>query len=430
VRGNTAGILVLALSLVMCGTVYAEETAIDGTREYTEGLRISPGEVVRVAPGTLLRFAPGRGIKVEGVLEVNGTLDKPVTLEPSGDGWAGIASAPGGNVRMKNVIISRADEAVKMSGGVLTMKYVTVLGGGDGVVLETMADAEMKSVSFSAVSNTSLTLRQGSRASVSSSGFNGPGKTGIKMVGKCSLDVEGAEIAGFGTGVRTTYPGSRPGLHGCVVSGNQYGLYSEYPDSGAVVSDCDLTGNEYGVYAKRMSSPEVAGSRVTDNSYGIYATEGATPRVSGSLISGNGYGVYVTFSSYPVVNGCELSGNREYAVYLDEQSYDWVKSTGDDTRRERMGMRAAASAGSGGESNRERGMSAERYVNPKGGFVDFSGNYWGPETTGEMERADGLADTKVVYDYFDLNTDIYDGKRWVRDKADYSGFLKESPLGR
>jgi parallel beta-helix repeat protein len=193
-----------------------------------------------------------------------------------------------------------------------------------------------------------------------------------------------------------------------------------------------------------MSSPEVNGSRIMDNKHGVYVTEGATPRVTGTMISGNENGVYVTFSSYPVINRCEFAANKAYAVYLDEQSYEWVSNTGDDTRREKMGMRAAATGGSGGRAGqhaagsgqsgsgleREKAMSAERYVNPRGAFVDFRENHWGAVATKEMSGSGELVDTGVIYDYFDLNSDIYEGKRWVRDKADYTGYLKASPLKR
>jgi len=426
VRTAFAAIFFLKLQPALCFA----ETVIEGVHDYNADLHIQSGDVVRVMPGAVLTFAPGTGVKVEGVLDVRGEKENPVTFGPADGSWTGIAAASGGSVRLYNARISGADEAVKMSGGTLTVDGLDINGGTDGVVLEAMSDSTIKGAGFTGVAKTALTLRQGARASVSGSRIEGPGKTGIKTVGACPLDVKDTVIKGLDTGIMSAYPDSRPNMDGCTITGCGYGVTSEYPHSGAVLTDCEVTDNEYGVYAKKMSSPELNSSRVTGNKYGLYATEGSTPKAHGTLFSENDYGVYVTYSSYPVVNGCEFADNAKYAAYLDVQSYDWITKTGDGKRRERMGMRAAVSSGKKSGDPVARGTSAERGTNPKGAYVDFRSNYWGDSATREMSASADLADTSAIFDYFDRGTEVTDGITWTRDKADYTGYLKASPLKR
>ena len=419
-------ILLVAYSVT---SAYARDSKVSRVTVVDKDMVVGKDDTLRLLPGAKLRFKDGVGIIVYGTLDADGGKGVGVTLGPAAKGvkWSGVRAASGGSIRLHNVSIKGAREAVRVAGGRLTIASVNISGCEKGVIVEMMAEATVSGLKTRDIGKSAFSVRQDSRASLKDCSFDGPGDIGLSVTGKCGVTAAGVIFDRLDCGVRASYPGASPELSDCVFTNGKYGVFAEYPDASPKLVRCRFSKNTYGVYSKKLSSPSVEACEVSGNEYGVYVTEGAALSARGSRITGNRYGVYVTFSSYPKVNGCDLSGNSVYAAYLDEQSYDWVNANGDAQRRQQMGMRAMA-AGQRGSQARQKGMDAARYVNPKGGYVDFQGNYWGEQAGRDMTAAAGLAQVGTIYDYFDKESDIYEGKRYIRDKVDYSGYLPNNPV--
>ena len=110
------------------------------------------------------------------------------------------------------------------------------------------------------------------------------------------------------------------------------------------------------------------------------------------------------------------------------QSYEWGIANKSARREKQAGMREAGGKGGGGTPEKASGPA--RAAAQKAGYVDFRGNYWGPEATRQMRSSSAFADVGVIYDYFDRHAETVKGKRYKRDMVDYSGYLAKSPLER
>ena len=419
--------LAFAASPFFCAGASASVTELSGVVAVKKTIVVKNGDTLRALPGTKLMFGEGAGIVVEGVFEAEGKAGRPVRFSPAKKGvrWDGITVASSGSFSIDHATVEGCREAVILAGGRMTARSVVLKDCEKGIVVMKMAEADIRGLRAERVAKTAVAVRQDSKAALDGCVFENGG-TGLSVTGRCDVTVSGSTFKGLASGISASFPGASPEVTGCSFTGNKYGVSAEYPEARPSLVSSTFTGNTYGVYSKRMSAPELDGCDITGNEYAVYATEGSSLAAAGCRITGNRYGVYVTFSSYPKVNGCDLSGNSGFAAYLDEQSYEWVSASGDETRRQQMGMRAVA-AGNRGAEARRKGADAARYVNPKKGFVDFQGNYWGEQAAREMRASSELAQVSAIYDYFDKNTDVYDGKTYVRDRVDYSGWLAGSP---
>jgi len=90
-------------------------------------ITIPAGTTVTIAPGAVVTLAKGATIFVQGTLRARA---RDARAKLTGDGWIGIAAAPGGTVDLEGVDVEKASMAVDVEGGTATYAYGTISASG------------------------------------------------------------------------------------------------------------------------------------------------------------------------------------------------------------------------------------------------------------------------------------------------------------
>lgn len=114
------------------GPAPGEGTSAGGDQTWTNGkevadITIPAGATVTIAPGATVTMAKGATIFVQGTLKARSRDQRSKLV---GDGWVGIAVAPGGVVDLEGVDIANAQMAIDGEGGTATYAYGTISASG------------------------------------------------------------------------------------------------------------------------------------------------------------------------------------------------------------------------------------------------------------------------------------------------------------
>jgi hypothetical protein len=124
------------------------DTVWSGEVRVEEDLLVPAGVTLTIEAGTRVVFAeaqstktdpqfwnPDTEISVAGRLDVKGSAEAPVRLEPQGSVWGGLVAAPGGQIAIRHAKLSRASEAFLVYRGSVSAEEVSVVESECGVVL-------------------------------------------------------------------------------------------------------------------------------------------------------------------------------------------------------------------------------------------------------------------------------------------------------
>ena len=96
---------------------------------------IDPGVTVTVAAGTTLSFKGQASLKVEGILDAQGTSAGKITLKPDGMGWPGITVSTGGELKFKYVVQTGGSVTTNGSGKATIVDSHLSHAAGDMIIM-------------------------------------------------------------------------------------------------------------------------------------------------------------------------------------------------------------------------------------------------------------------------------------------------------
>ncbi|CAI2354945.1 unnamed protein product [Caenorhabditis sp. 36 PRJEB53466] len=262
---------------------------LNGSQEFAEDKVIPRGQMLKVDPGTRLRFHNNIGLVVNGILNIQGTADDPVILEPanSGERWRGIAfrDSPPDSI-LKYVNISGSDVAVSIKSGTPPlMDHVIADGNTYGIQIDQMDES----------SQTHLT-------SVVSANNE---KTGIEYLGKGSISIDRTVVSSNGgLGIFITSEQKIVIRRSAANSNNGTGIY--VGTSEVTLENVVVNGNGYyGIHAE------------VEKRFEIIVRACRFSRNAGEMIVMENYG-----NASLIVNKCSFASN----IYLNFDNGDSVIS--------------------------------------------------------------------------------------------------------
>ncbi len=108
---------------------------VSGVYRINETAMISHGNVLDIGAGSKVKLGPDAAISVSGILNVNGSEERPVIFE--GEGWKGIVVGENGQANLTDAIIRGCNPCATVRGGSVRMAAVSIEGEtGDGVVVD------------------------------------------------------------------------------------------------------------------------------------------------------------------------------------------------------------------------------------------------------------------------------------------------------
>ncbi len=296
-----AGKLNAYRALTEWGTVLSDTTwgSVDGMPDtlYVAGdltvpegvtLTIQSGAVVLIAPTDILAAGEDDDrveIRVEGALDVRGTVSEPVVIEAwnpqGGADWVGISvDESSSGTAFQNCIIRNASTGIEADGP-LAITGTTIeqcdlialsVAGGDSVFAD------------------SLTIRD-------------VGYAGINVEG-ARLRLSNSDLSEVGDyGVRT-YSGAKLYVNDTAISDADIEAISiEDEDTYAEITDCTIEDNYRGLRAENDAVMVVEGTTVDQSeNYGIYSLYGATLGIDGCTVK-NADAAVAIFQSYATLVG-------------------------------------------------------------------------------------------------------------------------------
>jgi len=436
-------LLLLVFAAPACADVVGE-VVWSGTKVIEASQVVTRGSTLTIEPGTVLRFARGAALTVEGRLLAKGSAAQPIRFLPAETGaeagWPGIAFQnavePG---VLEQVRIENADVGVSIVGSRVAVTASSLQGGGKGIALAVDADVTIDQVTLRGMREGAIDASVRSRARISgcrietvAAGF------GIQVSKQAIASIRNNHIVRTKFGILAT--GDFPPLEGNVIEHCEVGIGLVQSGPGSVVranrvSNCgtgigcrqfcspqieqnQLEGCKIGIECYQGASPLIRGNRIAGCEQGLSCVQMCNPQVSGNSFADNRTAAYLHLSSYAVFRGNNFERNTLH-IDLDNMSYDWEQRASHKPKRNRQAQNEVLA-----QQGRAVAKEIEVEVDSEG-FVDASGNYWGEETTREMEAKGADANIDGINDGFDVPLLSYEGWQgeYKKDRVKYSGWL-------
>lgn len=276
-----------------------------GTHRLTETVIVPRGTKLTIAPGATLMFDQGVSLISYSPIEANGTADRPITFEPSGDQpWGVVAVIEGGSATFRYCHFSHGKDALVngayLSGMLssyhtdLTMERCTVESGqaDDGI-----------NVKFAEATITNSVFRHQSSDSIDFDFVTGTVSGNLFLeTGNDSVDISGSQVriennVMRGSGDKGVSVGeeSQPVIvNNLIINGN---IGIEIKDlSEATIGNVTIVGNKVGLNAYRKKEifggghGRVYNSIIWDNEVPVKYDEYSSIEVSNSVVAGGGQG--------------------------------------------------------------------------------------------------------------------------------------------
>ena len=186
---TTAAILALGCALAGCvgeaymppdpppGDVLEVQGSIDvdvtwsGTVHIIGDVTIAPGVTVTVEPGAFIQGADGVFLRTQGILDVAGTIEAPVSMYPmpGATAWGGVTAESGGAVSMRYVVGEHVATLLFCKDGATdcTMSNITFLHLGGAI--ETNAPALIEYSRFEDMANGGIYVKAGGDLTINES---------------------------------------------------------------------------------------------------------------------------------------------------------------------------------------------------------------------------------------------------------------------
>lgn len=440
-------LMLFASTALASRTVRGNETW-SGKVVIDENAVVPAGSVLTIRPGTELRFAANTTLAVEGRLSARGTAERPIVFRPasgSAPAWQGISfqNASEGS-ELEHVRIEGATQALSIVASKVRIASSTLRGGAKGILLAAEGQAVIERVTVSEMSEGGIDASVRSQGKINGCRIERVTGFGIQAAKQAVLFIRDTHISGAKFGILLS--GDFPPLEGNVLDHCEVGIALVQASPNAIVRGNWVTDSKTGIGCQQFcspvierniiegcdkgidcfqtSSPTIRQNRIARNYTGLSCVQMCNPVVTRNDFIDNQTAAYLHLSSYAQFHENNFEGNRQH-IALDNMSYDWELRATHKPKRSRQAQNEALV---------QQGRATKEDINVEiesEGFVDAKGNYWGKETTREMEAKVPEANIKGISDGFDVPTLTYKGwpGKYKKDRVRYDGWKKQRIAG-
>jgi len=400
-----------------------------------------------VQPGTEIRFSENALLAIEGRLLAKGTAAQPIAFRSAkGGAWPGLSFSQGNREgsELSNVTIDGAATALSITGAKVIIKSSTLRNGGKGIASGGGSYLHVENVTVSGMKEGGIDASVGTQGGITSSRLQRVGEFGIQVGKKATLTVrdnqisdtkigifisgefpsiEGNIIDRCDTGVVVLQAGPNSSLRRNKISKSKIGIAC-HQFAAPVIERNIIEGCDEGIQTFQGASPQIHQNRFSGNKRAITAVQMCNPDIRNNDLVDNDSAIYLHLSSYPQIHENNFERNRLH-IELDNMSYDWEVRAGRKPVRNRDKQSEILT-----KKNRPQVEGGGVTVDSEG-FVNAKENYWGEETTREMESKGANANIKSIQDGFDVPTRTYEGwpGSYKQDKVKYDGWKKTRIAG-
>jgi parallel beta-helix repeat protein len=411
---------------------------------------IPRGCSLTILPGTTVLLSPGASIGVKGGrLVASGTDDSPVRFLPAspGERWGGISFAGAAEGSLLSRAVVEGAESVSMEDCSVPVRDCLFTGGRIALVLGSGAAPPVERNEIRAMEEGGVACDRDAHPLVAGNAFVRCAEWGIYSQEEARPAIRGNSFLRCGEAIHVK------GSLGAPLSGNRFtanrgGVVAEGTRSGIRISGNRFEGNETALVCLQHSHPEVEGNRFVGNGAAVRCVRFSSPAIRRNNLSGNGEGVSCTgmstprlegndfrdndravvldTSSYAVIRGNNFEGGGSRVVLLDYMSADWEhRVRNKPVRGWAARLRERTARGAASAATDEPPAAAED-TDALDGTVDATGNWWGKETTAEMEAKGADGNISSIVDGHDVPVRRYgdDPEEYVQDRVNYSGWAK------
>lgn len=437
----------LASRVIEGHETWSGKVAVDGE------LRVPHGASLTVQPGTELSFSDNAALIVEGRLSAKGTAEEPIVFRPdpgsASGSWQGITfQTVAEKTELEHISIEGAANALSVSESMVNIVSSTLRNGNKGVVTGIGARITLERVTVRDMSEGAIEASV--RSQVQAIGCRIENVTGFGIQAGQQAKVLARENRISQTKFGILVSGDFPPLEGNILEHCELGIGIAQAGPGAVVRGNKVAHAKTGIACQQFASPTIERNSIEDCEEGITCVQGASPtiqqnrlarnsralscvqmcypKVSRNDFVDNATAAYLHLSSYAQFQENNFEGNRLH-IELDNMSYDWEVRAGKKPTRNRQ-MQSEVFMQRGRTTPETPSVAVTSDVTSEG-FVNAKGNYWGRETTLEMNAKGPDANISTIRDAFDVPTRTYEGwpGEYKQDRVRYDGWKKARIAG-
>jgi hypothetical protein len=405
--------------------VLTENTRWRGDYLVEGPVKVPSGLSLTIEPGTTVSFAGGGMLAVSGTLLVPGTADRPVSFGPepasaAGQTWGGVVlQGPGAAGEFSFCRWRGAETGLSLSNATVEIQDSSMEGCGTAIlaVMDSTVgltrcrltgnkkgvDVQLRSL-FAALDSVfedhgeyALSLSSGGGGGRISGNRFRRAEVAIIMKSAGNVFLSGNTYTGCTVGIGMEQVGQDIRISGETFDGCPTGIMV-LRGSGPWIACCRFINLTDGVYVERFSQPMIANCLFEGNDTGIGAVQKCNFPIRRNIFRKNRRAIYLDLASYAQIHENNFVGNERDVVLGVSMSADYEHrvGTGKVTRQN------AQSA----NSRKIEGVTKEKvYVD----YVDAGRNWWGEETTREMEKGGGQANIRSIDDAHDTPEVTYPG---------------------
>lgn len=444
--------LSLASGVLIAPGRLSEDTTWTGTVLVGQPLAIEEGVTLRLEPGTELRFAASARLTVKGTLEAVGTETQSIVFtsdsrSPEPGNWAGI-DVEGARARadLRRCAVRYA-QGLSVGGAHATLRESRFEYGVSGVTARKGSTLQVRGSTLSSLSSTGIVFERGAKGEAEENTLERCAAAGVVSEGDTRTLVRANTISDCGRGIVAEQNDGEiqsnkvehcdvgilviSSRAACKVTANRVSgcrlgiVCTQF--SSPLVEDNEISTCQEGLLCYQSSHPQIRNCTLRNNKKAISCVQLSCPVITANDIGDNDIGIYLHFSSYAVVHGNNLFGNKRH-LELGTMSSDWERRANASPLRGSRARNAtfadkARPPGSAGKPAR-----APEAVNdaPAPTSVDATGNWWGEETTDEMNRKGPDANIERIFDFFDTPRQTLEGREesYEKDRVVYLNWAR------
>lgn len=448
------------LFILFCLTLFASECLAAQMIERNETwsgvitidsvVNVPADSTLIIAPGAELRFVSDAAIAVEGRLLAMGTTEKPIVFRPdpgsTSGAWQGISFGHGTTEgsELMNVSIEGAAQALSITGAKVRISSSIVRGGAKGISSGAGAYLLAEAVTLSDLSEGGIDVGVGSQGKIVGCQIKGVTGFGIQVGKKSTISIRNNLISGAKLGIFVS--GEFPPIEGNIIDHCEVGVVTLQTNPNSIIRGNTITDSNIGIACQQFASPTVEKNIVEGCEVGIECFQASSPSIHHNRLArnrralsciqmcnpvvmqndflDNAAAAYLHLSSYAQFQENNFEGNQLH-IELDNMSYDWEVRAGKKPKRNRQAQNEVL-------VQQGRAIPEEVPVNVESeGFINAKNNYWGRQTTAEMNAKGPDANISTIQDAFDVPTRTYEGwpGEYKQDRVRYDGWKKERIAG-
>lgn len=438
-------LLTLMSSEALAARTLEKHTVWSGKVVLEESVQVTKTALLEIQPGTEILFRGNSALTVLGRLQAKGTAEAPIRFQAEASqeagSWPGISfiEAREGS-ELRHVQIIGAATGVMINTSKVEIASSRLEKCIKGILMGAEAAVTIDDVHLREMGEVAIEASTHSQGIISNCVIESVGGAAILAGKQTGFLVRGNRISGAKVGVLTS--GDPPPIEDNIITDCENGIVISQANPRTRISGNQITKCTKGISCHQFASPTITLNTIEDCQVGIDCFQGSSPIVTHNrlarnkrAISGiqmcnpdvsrnnlvdNEMAVYLHLSSYALFRDNNFEGNRLH-IYLDNMSYDWEERANEKpTRNLQMQNDFLAKQG--------RAMPKAMRVQVKSeGFVDARENFWGAETTLEMNSKGEDAQITTIEDGHDLPILTYEGwpGEYKKDLVNYTSWHKE-----